>query len=73
MLDPLDMLDFIITQIKRRKVFQSLQVLNPMNQVIVEIEFDKRRRKAWIDTRNLIVSEAKFLRISIPINSPIHL
>jgi hypothetical protein len=73
MLNALDMLDFIITQVKRRKVLQSLQVLNPMNKIIVEIEFDQSRRKIWIDTCDLIISETKFLNVSIQVNCYVHL
>ena len=69
MLNSLDMLYFIITQVKRSKVLQRLQVLNPMNQIVVEVEFDQRCRKTRIDTCDLIVSETKFLDVSIPNNS----
>jgi hypothetical protein len=55
MLYSFDMFDFIVTQIQRYKVLEILQVLNAVDEIIVQIQFDQGSRETTIDTAELII------------------
>ena len=55
MLYSFDTFDFIVTQIQRYKVLEILQVLNAVDEIIVQIQFDQGSRETTIDTAELII------------------
>jgi len=56
MFHSLDMLDFIITQVQGREIREGLEVLNPVDEIVVEIEFYERWRETGVYSRDLVVS-----------------
>jgi N-acetylglutamate synthase/N-acetylornithine aminotransferase len=53
--------DLVVAQIQRREVVEVIEVLDSVDEVVVQVEFEEGRRETSVYSCDLVVPQSEFL------------